>query len=119
MTRRYPSVAIVGAGMSGLCMAAMLRRSGITDITILEKSHEVGGTWRDNTYPGLSCDIPSRFYQFTFAPKPDWSKFFSPGGGDCPLFPAYRHFPRYPSSYPVRHRGHRGALRRRTLEGAD
>lgn len=80
MTRRYPSVAIVGAGMSGLCMAAMLRRSGITDITILEKSHEVGGTWRDNTYPGLSCDIPSRFYQFTFAPKPDWSKFFSPGG---------------------------------------
>lgn len=80
MTRRYPSVAIVGAGMSGLCMAAMLRRSGITDITILEKSDEVGGTWRDNTYPGLSCDIPSRFYQFTFAPKPDWSKFFSPGG---------------------------------------
>ncbi|MBL3747131.1 FAD-dependent oxidoreductase, partial [Mycobacteroides abscessus subsp. massiliense] len=44
MTRRYPSVAIVGAGMSGLCMAAMLRRSGITDITILEKSDEVGGT---------------------------------------------------------------------------
>lgn len=80
MTRRSPAVAIVGAGMSGLCIAAVLRRAGITDITILEKSGEVGGTWRDNTYPGLSCDIPSRFYQFTFAPKPDWSKFFSPGG---------------------------------------
>lgn len=65
--------------MSGLCMAAMLRHAGITDITIIEKADEVGGTWRDNTYPGLSCDIPSRFYQFTFAPKPDWSKFFSPG----------------------------------------
>ncbi|TDZ97273.1 flavin-containing monooxygenase [Mycobacteroides salmoniphilum] len=79
MTRRSPSVAIVGAGMSGLCMAAMLRQAGVTDITILETSDEVGGTWRDNTYPGLSCDIPSRFYQFTFAPKTDWSKFFSPG----------------------------------------
>lgn len=79
MMRRSPSIVIVGAGMSGLCMAAMLRHAGITDITIIEKADEVGGTWRDNTYPGLSCDIPSRFYQFTFAPKPDWSKFFSPG----------------------------------------
>lgn len=61
-------------------MAAMLSQAGVTDITILEKADEVGGTWRDNTYPGLSCDIPSRFYQFTFAPKPDWSRFFSPGG---------------------------------------
>ncbi|KRQ25034.1 MULTISPECIES: NAD(P)/FAD-dependent oxidoreductase [Mycobacteroides] len=80
MMRRSPSVAIVGAGMSGLCMAAMLHQTGVTDITILEKADEVGGTWRDNTYPGLSCDIPSRFYQFTFAPKPDWTRFFSPGG---------------------------------------
>lgn len=59
MMRRSPSVAIVGAGMSGLCMAAMLHQAGITDISILEKADEVGGTWRDNTYPGLSCDIPS------------------------------------------------------------
>jgi cation diffusion facilitator CzcD-associated flavoprotein CzcO len=72
-------VAIIGAGMSGLCMAVTLRRVGITDITIYEKADAVGGTWRDNTYPGLACDVPSRFYQFTFAPKPDWSHVFSPG----------------------------------------
>lgn len=77
--RRTPSVAIIGAGMSGMCMAITLRRAGITDITLYEKASEVGGTWRDNTYPGLSCDIPSRFYQYTFATNPDWSHFFSPG----------------------------------------
>ncbi|MGI8677700.1 MAG: flavin-containing monooxygenase [Jatrophihabitans sp.] len=77
---RAPRVAIIGAGMSGLCMAITLHRAGITDVTIYEKADSVGGTWRDNTYPGLSCDVPSRFYQFTFAAKPDWSHLFSPGG---------------------------------------
>jgi cation diffusion facilitator CzcD-associated flavoprotein CzcO len=76
---RSPRVAIIGAGMSGLCMAITLRRAGITDITVYEKAESVGGTWRDNTYPGLSCDVPSRFYQFTFATKADWSHLFSPG----------------------------------------
>jgi cation diffusion facilitator CzcD-associated flavoprotein CzcO len=76
---RSPRVAIVGAGMSGICMAIALRRAGITDLTIYEKGHGVGGTWRDNTYPGLTCDVPSRFYQFSFARKPDWSHVFSPG----------------------------------------
>ena len=65
--------------MSGLCQAIVLRQAGITDVTIYEKADDVGGTWRDNTYPGLSCDVPSRFYQFTFAMNPDWTKFFSPG----------------------------------------
>ncbi len=77
---RQPSVGIVGAGMSGLCQAILLRRAGITDVTIYEKSDRIGGTWRDNTYPGLACDVPSRFYQFTFAVNPDWTKLFSPGG---------------------------------------
>src|SRR5882757_5638356 len=76
---RSPRVAIIGAGMSGLGMAIALRRAGITDVTIYEKGDAVGGTWRDNTYPGLACDVPSRFYQFTFAMNPDWTKFFSPG----------------------------------------
>ena len=80
MTRRDPAVAIVGAGMSGLCVAIALLRSGITDVTIYEKADEVGGTWRENTYPGLTCDVPSRVYQYTFATKPNWSHFFSPGG---------------------------------------
>jgi cation diffusion facilitator CzcD-associated flavoprotein CzcO len=76
---RTPSVAIIGAGMSGLCMAAQLKMAGIDTFTIYEKAGDLGGTWRDNTYPGLACDIPSRFYQFTFSPKPDWTHLFSPG----------------------------------------
>lgn len=78
--RRDPVVAVVGAGMSGLCVAIALLRSGIRDVTIYEKADEVGGTWRDNTYPGLVCDIPSRVYQYTFARNPNWSHLFSPGG---------------------------------------
>ncbi|WP_364520325.1 flavin-containing monooxygenase [Nocardioides sp. LML1-1-1.1] len=74
-----PRVVVVGSGMSGLCAVHYLREAGVTDITVLEKRSEVGGTWRDNTYPGLACDVPSRFYQFTFAPNPDWSHLFSPG----------------------------------------
>ncbi|WP_167479612.1 flavin-containing monooxygenase [Nocardia arthritidis] len=79
MTRRQPSVAVIGAGMSGLCMAITLRQAGIRDITIYEKANEVGGTWRDNVYPGLTCDIPSHFYQYSFAPKSDWTQLFSTG----------------------------------------
>lgn len=79
MNRRQPSVGIVGAGMSGLCQAILLRQAGITDITVYEKATEIGGTWRDNTYPGLACDVPSRLYQFTFATNPNWSRLFSPG----------------------------------------
>ncbi|GFG74283.1 flavin-containing monooxygenase [Mycobacterium botniense] len=80
MVKRQPKVAIAGAGMSGICAAIILQRSGIDDVTLYEKAHEVGGTWRENTYPGLTCDVPSRFYQFTFATNPDWSQLFSPGG---------------------------------------
>jgi len=76
---RQPTVAIIGAGMSGICMAIMLREAGIADVTVYEKAAELGGTWRDNSYPGLFCDVPSRFYQFTFATNPNWSQLFSPG----------------------------------------
>jgi cation diffusion facilitator CzcD-associated flavoprotein CzcO len=76
---RTPSVAVIGAGMSGLCMAARLKMAGIDTFTIYEKASALGGTWRDNTYPGLACDVPSRFYQFTFAPNPEWTHLFSPG----------------------------------------
>lgn len=68
------TVTIVGAGAGGLCMAARLRESGITDFVVLEKSDGVGGTWRDNTYPGAACDVPSHLYSFSFAPKADWSR---------------------------------------------
>jgi cation diffusion facilitator CzcD-associated flavoprotein CzcO len=77
--RRSPEVAIVGAGMSGLCMGIMLKQAGIESFRIWEKASAVGGTWRENTYPGLTCDVPSRFYQYSFAPNPDWSHVYSPG----------------------------------------
>src|SRR5690242_18443945 len=65
--------------MSGLCMAAKLQDAGIGAYTIFESADEVGGTWRDNTYPGLSCDVPSRYYSYSFRQNPGWSRFMSPG----------------------------------------
>ena len=72
-----PRVAIVGAGASGLCMAIALKKAGIESFTIFEKSDGVGGTWRDNTYPGAGCDVPSHLYSFSFAPNPEWSHAYS------------------------------------------
>src|SRR5579875_1296628 len=72
-------VAIVGAGMSGLCMAVKLQDSGFDSFTIFEQASDVGGTWRDNTYPGLHCDVPSRYYSYSFRPNSEWSKFQAPG----------------------------------------
>ena len=77
--RRTLKVAIIGAGMSGLCMAIKLQDAGINSFTIFEKADEVGGTWRDNTYPGLSCDVPSSYYAYSFRPNPDWSRLLPPG----------------------------------------
>ena len=71
-------VLIVGTGFAGLAMAARLKRSGMNDFIILERGSDVGGTWRDNTYPGCACDVPSILYSFSFAPNPDWSDTFSP-----------------------------------------
>ncbi|MGI9431266.1 MAG: flavin-containing monooxygenase [Myxococcota bacterium] len=71
-------VCIIGAGMSGLLMGIRLQQAGIR-YRILEKADSVGGTWRENRYPGLSCDVPSFFYCYSFEPNPDWSHRFSPG----------------------------------------
>jgi cation diffusion facilitator CzcD-associated flavoprotein CzcO len=76
---RQPAIAIIGAGMSGIAAVVKLRRAGYTDLTVYEKADRVGGTWRENRYPGLSCDVPSYWYSFTFAPNPDWSHRFSYG----------------------------------------
>ncbi|WP_280384670.1 flavin-containing monooxygenase [Nocardia wallacei] len=76
---RRPRVAIVGAGISGICLGVFLRRAGFHDFTIFEKAAGFGGTWRDNSYPGLVCDVPSRYYQFTFAKNPDWTQLYSTG----------------------------------------
>ena len=65
---------MIGAGFGGLATAVELRRRGVTDITILEKADDVGGVWRDNTYPGAACDVPSSLYSYSFAPNPDWGR---------------------------------------------
>ncbi|WP_283138389.1 flavin-containing monooxygenase [Rhizohabitans arisaemae] len=75
---RNPAITIVGAGFSGLCMAITLKMAGFHDFVILEKSHRIGGTWRDNTYPGCACDVPSPLYSYSFRLKPDWSRVFAP-----------------------------------------
>src|SRR6185437_6074009 len=64
--------AIIGTGFSGLGAAIALRRAGYHDLVLLERADDVGGTWRDNTYPGCRCDVQSNLYSFSFAPKPDW-----------------------------------------------
>jgi cation diffusion facilitator CzcD-associated flavoprotein CzcO len=73
------NVAIIGAGMAGILSGIKLTEAGLTDFTIYEKSNRWGGTWRENTYPGLACDVPSHLYSYSFAPNPDWSHQFSPG----------------------------------------
>lgn len=79
MTAPLPGVVIVGAGMSGIAMAIALLEAGSDDFVILEKGQRIGGTWRENTYPGLACDVPSAFYAFRTDLNPSWSKLFSPG----------------------------------------
>ena len=66
------SVLVVGTGFGGLCAGALLARDG-HEVTLLEKAEEVGGTWRENTYPGAECDVPSALYSYSFAPNPTWS----------------------------------------------
>lgn len=72
-------IVIVGAGFSGLSVAVRLRERGEESFVVLERGPGVGGVWRDNTYPGVACDVPSRFYSLSFAPNPSWDRSFSSG----------------------------------------
>lgn len=72
-------VVVIGAGMAGILAGIKLQQAGITDVTIYEKADKIGGTWRENTYPGLTCDVPSHHYTYTFERNPDWSRYMSPG----------------------------------------
>jgi cation diffusion facilitator CzcD-associated flavoprotein CzcO len=71
-------VVIVGAGFAGIAMGHALREAGEHDFVILEKSHELGGVWRDNGYPSSACDVPSHLYSFSFAQDPQWSRRYAP-----------------------------------------
>jgi cation diffusion facilitator CzcD-associated flavoprotein CzcO len=70
---------VVGAGMAGVLATIRLKEAGYADVTVFEKSDGLGGTWHDNTYPGVACDVPSHLYPYSFAPNPDWSQIFSGG----------------------------------------
>jgi cation diffusion facilitator CzcD-associated flavoprotein CzcO len=78
--------AIIGAGMSGILSAIKLTEAGLTDFTVYEKADRLGGTWRENTYPGIACDVPSHLYCYSFEPNPEWSHTFSPGDEICAYF---------------------------------
>jgi cation diffusion facilitator CzcD-associated flavoprotein CzcO len=69
---------VVGAGFGGLGLAIKLAEAGEHDFLVIDRGDDVGGTWRDNTYPGAACDVPSQLYSFSFAPNPTWSRSFSP-----------------------------------------
>src|SRR5687767_5972965 len=70
-------IAVIGTGFSGLGMAIRLKQEAINDFVVFEKENDVGGTWRDNTYPGCACDVESNLYSFSFAPNPNWSRLYS------------------------------------------
>ena len=72
------SIVIIGTGFAGLGMGIRLRQAGIEDFVIFEQADHIGGTWRDNSYPGAACDIESHLYSFSFAPNPTWSRTFAP-----------------------------------------
>jgi cation diffusion facilitator CzcD-associated flavoprotein CzcO len=70
-------IAVIGAGFAGLGTAIRLKQAGVHDFVVLERGDDIGGTWRDNSYPGCACDVPSHLYSYSFAPNPDWSRAFS------------------------------------------
>ena len=73
-----PEIVIIGSGFAGLGMAIQLKKAGFHDFVVLEKNDDLGGTWRDNQYPGCACDVPSPMYSFSFELNPDWSRMFAP-----------------------------------------
>lgn len=75
----HHSIAIIGAGFAGIGLAHLLTRSGRGDVVVLERASEVGGTWRDNTYPGAQCDVPAHLYSYSFAPNPSWTRTYADG----------------------------------------
>ena len=79
-------IVIIGAGMAGILSAIKLQELGYENFTIYEKSDRVGGTWRENTYPGIACDVPAHLYTYSFEPNPDWSRTFAPGPEICEYF---------------------------------
>jgi len=77
--KREPRIVIIGAGMAGILAAIKLREAGYKDYIIYEKASKLGGTWRENTYPGLACDVPAHLYTYSFEPNPTWTHVYASG----------------------------------------
>ena len=103
-TQRRVDHLIIGAGFAGLCAAIKLQEDGERDFVVIERGSDVGGTWRDNTYPGAACDVPSQLYSFSFARNPDWSLVVLPAARDPGLPQEGRATVRDPRPLRVRHR---------------
>ncbi len=80
MTEKHLTVVVIGAGMAGILAGIKLKQDRKYDFVIYEKADRIGGTWRENTYPGLTCDVPSHHYTYSFELNPDWTRHFPPGG---------------------------------------
>lgn len=78
MSQKYFDVVVIGSGFAGLAMGVKLKNAGVENFVILEQAGEIGGTWRDNHYPGAACDVPSHLYSFSFEPNPAWSRKYGP-----------------------------------------
>ena len=99
-------------------MAVRLKQAGYDDFVVLERADDVGGTWRDNTYPGCRCDVPSHLYSFSFAPNPDWSSTFSPQPEIEDYLRKVTDRVRRPPAHPLRPRGRVRALGGRPAGGS-
>ena len=108
-TRPGLRFAIIGAGMAGVLAAIKLKEAGLSDFTVYEKADRLGGTWWENTYPGLSCDVPSHLYCYSFALNPEWSHLFSPGDEIQAYFERVARRLRGRSVHPLRRRGRAAA----------
>ncbi len=116
-TRR---IVIIGSGFGGLGLAIRLKRAGIETFTILEQAATLGGTWRDNSYPGAACDVPSMLYCLSFEQRTDWPRKWSPQAEIRAYMEDCARQERHPAAHPLRRAGHRRPLRRghRHLDGA-
>ena len=95
---REPRFVIIGAGMAGLLSAIKLKNeAGLENFSVYEKAGRIGGTWRENTYAGIACDVPSHLYSYSFAPNPDWSHRYSPGAEILEYFESHDGETIYPS----------------------
>ena len=110
---------VIGAGMAGVLSAIKLREAGFADITVYEKADRLGGTWRENTYPGIACDVPSHLYTYTFAPNPEWSHAFAPGPEILAYFESVATRYGVDAVDPLQHRGAPPRTRRKSLAHRD